>query len=200
MATYGGTDIFEKKENVTFREFTLRIAGITAEVRYALGDNLEARIPDEFKPDANEKKSVEEAKKTLEQVKTMTLEEAEKEARHSYDTSVKQYYDAINNCNSLRAKYVSMKEQVLEWKPPTKNHEGLKGLMLRQLDESIEHDCSLGHWTPPVRKTGAEYKTQRIQIAQQQLYFSTKSYEQAVEKAKRLTNWVQTLKKSLPEE
>lgn len=68
------------------------------------------------------------------------------ERRAEYDTHVARrrrelHAERTDRAQTTRSRYLAMREQVEAWEPPTPDHEGLKEMALRQIDESLEWDA-----------------------------------------------------------
>jgi len=138
-----------------------------------------AEIPDEAEDEELLQRHhgyLEESRVELRWWGTATAEEILEKQRALNEGAKRQFEQDTVEQRQLRERYMTFRAQVESWQPPTKDHEEFKGLMVRMLDESIEHDC---HEPQPwgYRELG--------QALEEQLQAAEKIREEAVPGAKK---------------
>ncbi len=198
MAT-GYTAIIREKDDVSIRDFTLRCARTFCPFITMRDDPLDAKIPEEFVPSSYDSEAIEKARTQLEMANSMSLEEAEREASRVYDQRMTQHARSMEENEQLRSKYLDMLEQVKKWEVPTPDHQGLRDFMISQLEVSVKYDCSTKYMTKPQKQSGVEYKTSLVEQAERNITYHTEEHNKEVQCTRERTEWVQALRRSLPE-
>lgn len=128
------------EKDITFKEFALHCARAFGVNVLMKDDPPHAPIKEYFASEYH-LKELERCKKQLELVRKFTKKEIEQENENEYNEKIKRLKGIRNERIKLKAKYEKMRKNVLNWKPPTNDHECLKKFMLEQIDMSIDHDC-----------------------------------------------------------
>ena len=118
-----------------FLKLCIRNFGIASNLR---DEPLSTPVPTNFKPDPHYKQEYRKAVEENNKVNQMTFEEMKKELIESRRRELeftKRYY---RRCVENNQKYLKIKEEILNWIPPTKDHENLKKFALEQLDGCIK--------------------------------------------------------------
>lgn len=181
----------------TFSEFALRCArafGATVTVRE---QPLSAGTPEVIRPAEYQLTSMRQALAGLDAVRLIPKREHAKRARLAYEQAAARYQQTLAEAAVLRQKYERMLVDINAWTPPTKDHEELKAFMLRQVDESMRHDCDMSYLPEPKRLTGKAWHAEEIEEAERRLEWSARTYAEGVERARKSTQWLQQLRGSL---
>jgi ribonuclease HI len=117
----------------TLRDFALRCSGL---IGYAIA-SIEETVSWRFY------EAVDDARTTSEKYNKMTLAEAVEQAKKIAAESALILADSSAKRKEAQERYAAMRAKVEAWKPPTPNHEVFKGVMLDELDRSIQNDCSV---------------------------------------------------------
>ncbi|MBJ7935493.1 hypothetical protein [Bacillus cereus] len=193
----GYTCIIEDREKVSGSEFILRCARQFGALITMRDERMDAEIPT-FTVSSGHLERIETAKRNLEEYKSMSLEEAERLAEESYQNQIKSNQEAIQRKLTLKAKYLNTLEEVKLWDPPTDEHVGLKEFAIKQIEESIDFDCSTTYYEKPVTKlSGEEYLKQMIEIYEDQVKTAEDMHGREVESVASRNQWVKDLKESL---
>lgn len=116
----------------------------------------------------------------------------QKEIEH-YDSQIQRHEDTI-------LKYAQMRQKVLEWTPPSKDHVELKRFMLDQLDQN--HDFS-GFYRNKLKEalltTPLEYYEAQLSEARRSVEYHTKKLEEEGQRVQSRNNWIEELYRSLEE-
>ena len=177
-----------------FPTFAIRCARAMGATIMMRDDPLDAPIP-EFEPSDHHIKRLAESRAELARVEAMSsadvvaaCEEANRAARESYDKSVIRTTEVRNRYNAMLA-------QVVQWVPPTPEHEGLKKFMVEQLRESIRFDCS--EREPPVPQSPADWRADRIASLRRDIEYHEKHDAEERERTAARNEWVRQLRLSL---
>lgn len=187
-----------KEGKASFNEFVLDCAKAIGYLVVMRDEPSDAPIPDEFKPSSYHPEELANARKELRRAKSMTLEQAEREAERKYRSQITEFRKDKKENVQTRKNYESMLERVRNWQPPTRNHIGLRKFMASQLEESIKYDCGRDYYNePPKKQTGEEYKASLLESAQRNVAYHQAEYRKEVNREKKRTEWVKALRRSL---
>lgn len=162
-------------------------------------DPADAPIPERFEPSDYHPKKIDEARATLAKLEAMTSEDAATCAKAAFDEEVKRREDGIAKADSLRRKYEAILAQVREWRPPTKDHEGLKRFMAEQIQSSIDFDCGTDFYermTPRLLDPMEWLAKEQVKAMKEIGYHATEQ-EKEVQRTNERNAWVQALRSSL---
>ena len=117
-----------------FLKLCTRNFGIASDIR---DEPLPILPPIHFEPDPYYEQTYKRAVERNNKVQHMTFEEAKQEiiekCKSEAESSRIYYEDCIENNH----KYLKIKKEVLNWIPPTKEHENIKKFALEQIDTCI---------------------------------------------------------------
>lgn len=196
MAT-GYTADVQSGKVTDFRTFALRCARAFGALISMRDDPIYAVIPEKFEPSDFYSKNLAEAKERLATLHAMTLEQAQAEATKEFEKHMSEAREYETKMSEQRSRYEAMLSKVDAWMPPTNEHRGLKDFMQKQLNESIDFDCSGSYWNTPKLLSGEEWLRAKIDEEEKNVtYYITKATEEC-ERAAGRTEWVQALMKSL---
>lgn len=156
------------------------------------------RIPEVFEPSDYHLKALEGLYRELDELRTISLVEADSRARKEWEQEVSREKQRLARSSELREKYEAMLQEVDRWIPPTKDHEGLKGFMKSQIQESMKFDCSREDIYREIRQLdGSAWLSQKLASVEVSIQYHKKNHQEEVERAKQRTAWVQALRQSL---
>lgn len=187
------------RDGMTFEAFVMNCArafGALIELR----DDMTAPIPDAFQPSEYHATALEQAKKDLAVLDTMTVAEARRRAVQECSDAKDAARESVAKQEADRAKYDAMLVSVRAWTPPTKNHEGLKTFMVQQIEESIKFDCESSWAAQELRReplSGAAWKEQKREQLTRDVAYHQEHHEDDVRRAAERTAWVRALRDSL---
>jgi len=179
-----------------FKTFAMNCARAFGALVTMRDDPADAEIPAEFKADTTyHNGSIATAKLRLDTLSKMTPEEIEsaRDAAHHHEVSC--VLDSNEKALIARNRYLDMLEQVLAWKPPSPDHEGIKTFMEEQLNSSIKFDIHLRDM--PVKPTSEDWLSTEIEKADWSLNYHLEQRDAEIERAAGRTKWVQQLRESL---
>ena len=190
------------KDGISFEKFVMSCArafGACVEMR---DEPMDKEIPEEFKPSDYHKDKLVEAESELVKVQALSDEEAAKAAGERYAKELLDIKTGMEAARSLKKKYEDMLVQVQTWTPPTKDHVELKKFMAKQITESIDFDCGTRYLENknPVCLTAKEWRAFQIERIHEDIVYHTKHDLEERERARKRTEWVRDLRKSLRKE
>lgn len=183
------------KDGIEFNEFVWNCARAFGALIMMLDEPDSAPIP-EFKPSDYHEKALKEAVSALARYKEMSIASADKAALEEYEASCKQHKQWNRESSELEDKYRSMLAKVFEWRPPTKDHEGMKKFMAEQIQESIKFDCHTREMPEAMR--GKEWLELQIETAKRSIDYHTKKHAEEVKRTNDRNEWVKALNASVP--
>jgi hypothetical protein len=179
----------------SFEEFVWRCARAFGALILMRDDALDAPIPDAFKSSNYAEKSLKEAEASLERALTMTLKDAERESAAQYARRVDETRESNARTAAIRKRLEEMRARVDAWKPPTKDHEGLRDFMLKQLDETIRFDGSESEM--PTRQKPEDWLRDHIEHSRRWMEVSLESARKERESTDSRNAWIADLRKSV---
>lgn len=193
------TVLLEEKE-VSFKDFALRCArafGFLIEMR---DEPLDKEIPKEFKPSDYYVKALAKAEATLAEVKSMGEDKCLKMAKKELENKISSLEKYAARDRKLLERYKRMQAKVEAWIPPTEDHQALKKFMLDQLHLSIPdpeyYEKNLQEKKMLIPNAKA-WKKAKIEDLNDDIKYYTKRRKQEIELARKSTEWMQQLRKSL---
>ena len=186
------------KDGITFERFIMNCArGFDALITMR-DDPSDAEIPTEFLPTDYHINKLAELQPEFEHIKTLTVEEAAKEARDKYDEKIVYNQKKIKENNNLKQKYEAMLSKAKNWQPPTSDHQGLKDFMIEQILSSIDFDCFTEYYRKPVELlTGEQWISKETQRLLKEIVYHEEAHQAEVKNVDRSNKWVKELRDSL---
>jgi hypothetical protein len=145
------------------------------------------------KSDSYHANEIARAKKELEDVLKMTPEECYAASVKEHKEAVKAYREAFEKWKRLDGAYTRVRDDVLSWDPPTKEHEGLKNFMLDQLATG----WPTMYREVPKLMTGDEWRADQVKSAQWDIEYHTKELAKESEREDDHGGWLVQLAKSV---
>lgn len=184
-----------EKPGVTFEAFALRCARAFGALIMMRDDPLDAVIPDDFKPDAYYRESLERSEAKVRELEMLTFPQAEERAVAEYERRLAQHVEWQGRVARENAIFSAMIAKVEAWTPPTPDHEGMKTFMLDQLRMSL-NDPPDSRWAPK-KMTGDEWLAEERKQAADRLARDRADWDKEVKRAAERTAWVKALRTSL---
>ena len=178
-----------------FKDFAMLCARAFGALISMRDTDLDAKIPEEFKVDPYHVDAIKKAVAESKRVNAMSGAEASREAKKEFDKFTKERAESIERNRVENERYRTMLDKVLRWKPPTKDHEGLKKFMVEQI-EMCMRNWSDGY-TVPVLKTGEAWVADQLARCGRDITYHTEEHAKEVQRAKERTEWVKQLRDSL---
>lgn len=160
-----------------------------------LRDSPSAEIPDEFHPSEWNRKHVEDAERTLADLKAMTPAQIAAECEAEYQRFAQRHEESAAENAAKLARYDAMIAEVEAWTPPTDDHVEMKKFMLEQLRTSRDFDDFV--MPAPKRMAPEVWYADKLAHATRSLSYAQDSWAREVEAANSRTAWVRALRESL---
>ncbi len=135
----GYTDAIAK--DISFEDFVWRCARAFGALVTMRDEPYDAPIPEKFESTDYHSRGLEKAQADLVEFQKLSSADYEKRAQEEYESEIAMYLQRVKEKTTLRNKYSAMLAQVIEWIPPSPDHEKLKSFMASQIRESIDFDC-----------------------------------------------------------
>ena len=181
-----------------FRDFAMQCARAFGACVVMRDDPWDKPIP-VFQPDTTYfDEMVARAQKALIELPTLSAEECEKRATHTYADQLDEHRLYARQRAEKRRRYEDMIRKVQAWSPPTSDHMEMKSFMLEQLRTSIECDCSERYCSAePERQSGEAWRAERVVQAERDLAYGEKHRREEIERTDGRNKWVADLRASL---
>jgi sugar-specific transcriptional regulator TrmB len=158
-----------------------------------------APIPDEFIPSTYHKDAIEKAKEEL--LVTYTIEEAQASLDEEYENKVRNNEKVVEERKALSNRYNAMLQEVIKWEAPSEDHRGLKDFCIKQLIDSMNHDCDYSHYSEtPEKESVEQWIANKREHAEKHLRYHEEEWEKEKERIANRNNWVKLLRNSLDKE
>jgi hypothetical protein len=186
------------EKNQTFPQFAMSCARAFGALIEMRDEGIDAKIPDEIKPEPYHKKAAAEARKELAAFEAMTKDGRLAWVEATKRREVDAYRQCIKDAKASRAQLAAMVAQIEEWEPPTGEHVRLKEFMLQQVRDSMPSTDYYDDQIAIVQaKDAEELVAERFATLQHNIAYHDQHYAEEVERAKQRTDWVKRLRASL---
>lgn len=142
-------------------------------------------------------KRLNEAKEKLNEILSMSDKQIEVEIKNGYDTKLKEYKDIYNEGEEKNKKYNHILAEVLEWIPPTDDHEGLKSFAIDQIKISMSDFHIEYKDKTPDKFTIPEWRKTMTELALNEIEYYSKAIKEETESINDKNKWVDDLLQSL---
>lgn len=177
------------------RTFALRCARAFGACILQRDDESNA-LPKHREESSHYAKSLDEARERLALLEAMSLTEAQDAADRSYGLLYADYEKRKAENLIERNRYNAMLAEVVQWKPPTSEHVGLKDFMVEQLRSSIDFDDHEPE--APAHLSGPAWRAMEIGIVRGNVKYYEKSLREERERVRGANQWIDALYESLP--
>jgi hypothetical protein len=162
-------------------------------------DPSDTPIPEEFVPSQWNNERLEETLKELHELESASDDEIAEMAHKDFVEKHDRWVTRRREREEQRKRYESMLSDVLEWSPPSQDHDKFKEFMAEQLRESIRFDCSGSYDDEPRELSANVWKHNRKTSLRQDVTYHKE--HQAEENARTATRneWIKLLRVSLRE-
>jgi len=187
------------KDNMTFDQFVWGCARAMGALVLMRDEPADAPIPERLEPSTYHPDQLDKAGSRLDDLQSMSAEDADSAAKSAYDDEAKQAKEAIQEANALRSKYIKMLNRVNDWVSPTNDHDGFKDFMVEQLEKSIKFDCSTDYWETQnhIKLSGAEWMHKALGKALKDIEYHKVEYAKEIERTEDRNKWISKLRNSL---
>lgn len=157
-----------------------------------------AAIPEEFAPTDFHAQSLEKAMAKQSMLLAMTPDEAATAALSDFTAKVAYRAEDHAKRQQHMERYTAMMIKVITWKAPTPDHEPMRNFMIKQLEESIDFDCSdVYEGRPPAEQVGEEWLAERLECAVRDIDYHTEKHAAELKRNAERNAWVKALRESL---
>ena len=185
-------------KGISFEKFVLQCARAMGALIMMRDDPSDTPIPDTFEPSDYHVKELEKAEQKYSFLLHLDKEQIKEYSESSYAEQMESWRKREDEKIELANKYREMLAKVVEWQPPTKDHEGFKDFMVKQIRESIDWDCK--PYEAPEKLSPDEWYSKQLKDIDWSIEYHTKEGKEEVRRSKDRSEWVQQLKASLNSE
>lgn len=182
-----------------FPDFAMACARAFGALVMMRDDPMDAKVPDKFEPSDYHVKAKANAEARMVQLVAMTEDECRDAALVDFKEAEAHLADDKDKALLHKGRYLKMLAEARRWTPPTPDHEGLKKFMVDQLQQSVDHDCDTSFHPVPVLKPGREWHVDAVASTQRDIQYHTEQMIEEEKRARTRTEWVKSLRLSLPE-
>ncbi len=182
----------------TFQEFILgcaRAFGACIDMR---DDSSDTPIPEKFEPSNYHTEKLKENKEELLKLKAMSEEEKISFSESKKDKELNEKKEWLNKKLEENKRLEDMKDQVQAWRPPTKDHQGLKDFMLQQIKIS-KHD--LNYITDKIlklhKRTPISFYVDAVSDCAWGISYHQKESQKEIDRVNQRNEWLKQLRNSI---
>lgn len=139
------------------------------------------------------------ARARLEAVRAWSDDDAAREAEAKYQRDVETMRDVAAKRRETLARYEEILAGVRAWVPPTPKHRAFHAFAVKQLEDSIEWDCSRSHYPKPVRVEGEDYRAAQIEQAERDIAYHVEGIDKVKARTAQRNAWVSAVLDTLPQ-
>lgn len=197
------TAILGDTEDMKLKDFAMLCARNFGACIEMCDTPLSEPIPEKFEPSPFYKDRLEKSKQ--EYADFMALSESEKYAfleltfNEMIEKSKKDYEEASQRKDVLRRRYNAMLLKIVNWTPPTPEHENLREFMIEQLHDSIEWDCKEYQPSLPKKEEWCDIVRYTDSLKEEIEYYQ-ESYDKESARYASMNKWLDDLRKSFENE
>lgn len=194
------TAILGETEDMKLKDFAMLCARNFGALAAMRDEPLSVPIPEKFEIPPYYKENLDRAQKKHADFMAMTESGRAEYLERTYNEIIEEYRkeqeESSKQKDILRQRYNAMLLKVVNWTPPTPEHENLREFMIEQIHNSIEWDCS--EYTPPIPNKDEWCDIGRYKVElEEEIALSQKSYYKAVESVASRNKWLTDLRESL---
>ena len=187
-----------EKDDFTFEEFALSCAKAFGACISMRDLPINTPIPDEFKAEPYYQDKILETQKQIEKHLNLTLEDWVELCNKDFEQKESHRIKSLNKNTKLLDNYKNMLGKVKDWNPPSSEHIGLKEFMTKQIEESIDFDCSIEYYSKPTVKVSVDiFKSETMTKLYKDLGYYTKNNEEEIKRVSQRNLWIKQLRDSL---
>ena len=195
----GYTSEIGTKDNLTFKEFTLKCARAFGACIHQRDDASDI-LPQKQKVDNYHISQLNAAIKKLKTFKKTSKKVLRQKMERDFLKRNKELLISIEKTHALQNKYKLMLKKVNNWIPPSTEHDGLKKFMIEQIAESIKWDCSTSYQEEGLsreKESFEEHYVAELKSLEDDIKYHEKKYNEDVERTNKANQWIEDLYNSL---
>lgn len=187
------------KDGIDFKTYALGCARNFGALVMMRDEPSNIPIPERFEPSDFSKKELQKAIDKLELFNLYSNNEWLELRDMEYKKDVEYYAKAKSEEIELKTKYTAMLAQAKSWVAPTKEHTGLRDFMIKQIEDSIQWDCTYysDGGRLPKKKELDSFIENKIAGAKRDIGYYTNSHKEEIERTNDRNKWISDLRNSL---
>ena len=185
------------KKGISFKEFAMQCArAFMVEMR---DEPMGVEVSESIPVDNYHLEQLEEALKDLAKLKATKITEANIQAKKAFDSEMVSHNKTMLEKSNLLKKYLEMFKEVVAYEVPSPEHLNFKKFMESQIVDSIGFDCDIDYSLKyqPKLQSGKEWLENAIEMAESEVAYHQKAYNEDVERNAQRNEWVKLLKDSI---
>ena len=180
-----------------FSEFAMSCARAFGACITMRDDPADAPIPDAFESGDYHVRALKEAQAELATIEAMSDAEVDTAARADCDEQARAWDELEDRKFQTRLRYAAMLEKIEAWSEPTSDHIEFKKFMRSQIEESLRFDCGPPYGKRPEQVGPKAWLAAKRASLNRDIAYHAKEQAEEIERARKRTEWVQALRKSL---
>lgn len=188
-------------EDISFQEFAMTCAKAMGACISMREESLDAPIPDRFQPSKYHLEKMQAAESELDRITKLSDEECATEAHTEYSTAFTYHTKEATKDIAKDRRLKLMLIEVRRWEVPTSDHQGLKDLMIEQIESTIKFDCGDSYHADKLKslrcETPEEWRAVQMAKAKKDIDYHHKAYIEEVDRVESRNKWIKQLRESL---
>lgn len=193
----GYTAAILEDPNLTFKDFALTCARAFGALISLRDEPLDTPIPDSLQENDYYANRLDEAKKALAHLMSLTYEQIAAAAKADYATTCERYAELREERRNNRLKLEAMLAKVEAWTPPTADHIQLKSFMIEQINSTIGFDGSDSFYNDPAEPTPQEWFNETKAKLERDIEYNTEQQRNESVRTAERNAWIKALRESL---
>ena len=184
-----------------FLKLCTRAFGVAIELK---DEDLPVPTPIHFEPDPYYKEQYEKAVKKRNKYRKMTLDEARKEFIVQSIENINSTKSHLKNLIGENDKYRAIRNEIMQWIPPTSDHEKLKEYAINQLDISMNSADTIKYYKEESdkmiddnEKAVTEYLDRKRKMTKENVVRSYKKWQENIKETEEKNLWMKQFLDSL---
>lgn len=184
-----------------FLKLCTRNFGVAIELK---DEDLSVPTPIHFEPDPYYKEQYEKAVKKRNKYRKMTLDEAREEFIDQSIENINSTKSHLKNLIGENDKYRAIKNEIMQWIPPTSDHEKLKEYAINQLDISMNSADTIKYYKEESdkmiddnEKAVTEYLDRKREMTEGNVIRSYKKWQENIKETEKKNLWMKQFLDSL---
>lgn len=184
-----------------FLKLCTRAFGVAIELK---DEDLSVQTPINFEPDPYYKEQYEKAVKKRNKYRKMTLDEAREEFIDQSIENINSTKSHLKNLIGENDKYRAIRNEIMQWIPPTSDHEKLKEYAINQLDISMNSADTIKYYKEESdkmiddnEKAVTEYLDRKRKMTEGNVVRSYKKWQENIKETEEKNLWMKQFLDSL---
>lgn len=184
-----------------FLKLCTRAFGVAVDLK---DESLFVPTPEHFEPDPYYKESYEKAVNKRDKYRKMTLNEARQDFINQAIENINSAREHLKNIIEENDKYQAVKDEIMDWIPPTSEHEKLKEYAINQLDISMNSADTIKYYEEESdkmiddnEKAVTEYLDRKRKMTEGNVVRSYKKWQENIKETEEKNLWMKQFLDSL---